>query len=83
MRPSISLLAFMTLVSGYTFSDYREMASTSKPPDEGPHDWEQHKEIIRNLYIVKNLTLQRLIQEMKTAHAFNATYASQHLNHMT
>jgi hypothetical protein len=60
------------------------MASSSKHPEpclgeelhDGPHDWEQHKEIIRNLYIVENFTLQSLMEEMGKSHAFCATYAS-------
>ena len=37
------------------------------------HNWEQHKETIRNLYIERNYTLQQLIQEMRTLHGFDAT----------
>jgi hypothetical protein len=53
------------------------MSFTDKKPDlgvqDGSHDWEQKKDIIRNLYIAQNFTLQRLIHEMKSIHDFDAT----------
>jgi hypothetical protein len=52
------------------------MSSTDKTSDlgvqDGP-DWESKKDIIRNLYIAQNFTLQRFIHEMKSSHAFDAT----------
>jgi ankyrin repeat protein len=43
---------------------------------EGCRDWEQHKETIRNYYITRNFTLQRLRHEMSSTYGFDATYVS-------
>lgn len=39
-------------------------------------EWKLHEATIRHLYLVKNLTLDVLIQEMSSSHGFSATWVS-------
>lgn len=39
-------------------------------------EWELHEATIRHLYLVKNLTLDMLMQEMSSSHGFSATWVS-------
>lgn len=60
-----------TTIAGITHHDAQASGSSYRPLTK--QDWEAHKQIIREEYLVQNRTLKDVIQSLKSKHGFSAT----------